>query len=253
MRTIPARTPLCPAPKFVGLSLLEDLFDHVADVAFFVKDAEGRYLTVNESVVARHGLATKSQVIGRRPRDICPGDFGGVPSRQDAAVLRTGKPIIEHLELHWYAPQKPGWCLTTKLPIRDGNGRVTGLIGISRDVRAVQTPEVPATLAAALNRFEADPAVPITPAGLARWAGVPPHRFARLMKRLFGVTPSQFIAKTRITLASRLLRDSDQSIASIAQACGFYDHSAFARAFRKLTGATPSHARGGGRSAGERG
>ena len=243
MRTIVPRRPVPPAPSFVDLLLLEALFDHVADVAFFVKDADGRYVTVNESLVARHGLATKSQVLGRRPRDICPGDFGGIPSQQDAAVLRTGKPIIQHLELHWYAPQKPGWCLTTKLPIRDANGKVTGLIGVSRDVRAVQTREVPPAMAAALNRFETDPAAPITPTGLARWAGLSPSRFARLMKRLYGVTPSQFITKARITLASRLLRDSNQSIASIAQACGFYDHSAFTRSFRKLTGATPSRAR----------
>jgi AraC-like DNA-binding protein len=227
------------------VSVLENLFDQVPDVAFFVKDAGGLYLTVNESLVARHGLAAKSQVIGRRPRDICPGDFGGIPSQQDAAVLRTGKPIVDHLELHWYAPHKPGWCLTTKLPLRDAGGAVVGLIGISRDVRApVQTGEVPPGLAAALNRFEVNPAEQTTPATLARRAGLSPHRFARLMKRLFGVTPSQFIAKTRITLASRLLRESDQSVASIALTCGFYDHSAFTRAFRKLTGVAPSRARG---------
>jgi PAS domain S-box-containing protein len=243
MRTITAR-PLSPAvPSAIDVSLLEDLFDRVSDVAFFVKDAQGRYVTVNDSLVARHGLAAKSQVVGRRPRDICPGDFGGIPSRQDAAVLRTGKPIVEHLELHWYTPHTPGWCLTTKLPIRDGNGTVVGLIGISRDVRAVQTREVPPKMAAALNRFEADPAAPITPTRLSRWAGLTPPRFARLMKRLYGVTPSQFIARTRIAMASRLLRESEQSIASIAQACGFYDHSAFTRAFRKLTGTTPSRAR----------
>jgi AraC-like DNA-binding protein len=244
MRTTPAPVSRTPGPSAIDASLLEELFDRVPDVAFFLKDAEGRYLTVNDSLVARHGLAGKSQVVGRRPRDICPGDFGGIPSQQDAVVLRTGKPIVEHLELHWYAPHQPGWCLTTKLPVRDDRGAVVGLIGISRDVRAVQTREVPAAMAAALNRFEANPAAPITPAGLARWAGLPPHRFARLMKRLYGVTPSQFIAKTRVALASRLLRESTRPIASIAQACGFYDHSAFARAFRKLTGTTPSRARG---------
>lgn len=233
-----------PAPAAVYVAVLEALFDQVPDVAFFVKDAAGRYTAVNGSLVARHGLRTKAQVLGRRPSDICPGEFGDVPAGQDGAVLRTGRPLLDHLELHWYAPHEPGWCLTTKLPIRDGNGRVTGLIGVSRDVWAVQTREVPPELAAALNRFEANPGAPITPASLARWAGLPPHRFARLMKRLFGVTPSQYIAKTRITLASRLLRDSDQSIASIAQACGFYDHSAFTRAFRKLTGAAPSRVRG---------
>ena len=61
MRIIVPHPPVPPAPSFVDLSLLEDLFDHIADVAFFVKDAEGRYVTVNESLVARHGLATKSQ------------------------------------------------------------------------------------------------------------------------------------------------------------------------------------------------
>ena len=243
MRTAAAKPPP-PAPSLVDVAVLESLFDQVPDVAFFVKDAGGRYAAVNESLVARHGLRAKSQVLGRRPRDICPGDFGGVPSDQDAAVLRTGRPIVDHLELHWYAPHKPGWCLTTKLPIRDAGGAVVGLIGVSRDVRAPVRPgEVPPGLAAALNQFEADPADQVTPAELARRAGLPPHRFARLMKRLFGVTPGQFIAKTRVTLASRLLRETDKSVASIAQACGFYDHSAFTRAFRKLTGTTPTELR----------
>ncbi len=245
MRTITPRTAIPSALSHVDVSLLESLFDQVSDVAFFVKDARGRYMAVNQSLVARHGLTAKSQVIGRRPRDICPGEFGGIPSQQDDAVLRTGKPIVDHVELHWYAPHDPGWCLTTKLPIRDATGMVVGLIGISRDLRApVQTKELPQGLAAALNRFEADPAGPVTPADLSHWAGLPVHRFARLIKRFFGVTPSQYIARARVALASRLLRESNKSVAFIAQACGFYDHSAFTRAFRRLTGTTPSLVRG---------
>lgn len=230
--------------SLVDVSVLESLFDQVPDVAFFVKDLSGCYTAVNASLVARHGLRHKSQVLGKRPRDICPGDFGDIPSRQDAAVLRTGRPMLDHLELHWYAPHKPGWCLTTKLPLRDTAGAIVGLIGISRDLRApIQTREIPPEVAAALNHFEANLDEPITPAALARRAGLPPHRFARLMKRFFGLTPNQFIAKTRITAASRLLRDTDNAVADIALACGFYDHSAFARAFRKITGSTPSQFR----------
>lgn len=238
--------PLVSAPSPVDVSLLESLFDQVPDVAFFVKDLAGCYTAVNMSLVARHGLRDKSQVLGKRPKDICPGDFGGIPSRQDAVVLRTGRPMLDHLELHWYAPHQPGWCLTTKLPIRDGAGAIVGLIGISRDVRApIQTREIPLQVAEALNHLEANLDAPITPAALARRTGLPPHRFARIMKRYFGLTPSQFIAKARITAASRLLRETDQSVADIALACGFYDHSAFARAFRKFTGTTPSRFRAG--------
>jgi AraC-like DNA-binding protein len=240
-----AKPPLA-SPPLVDVAVLEDLFDQVPDVAFFVKDIAGRYTAVNASLVARHGLSEKRQALGKRPSDICPGDFGGIPSRQDAAVLRTGRPMLDHLEMHWYAPHKPGWCLTTKLPLRDAAGRIIGLIGISRDLRApIRTHEVPPTVAQALNHFEANLADAISPADLARKAGLPPHRFARLMKRLFGLTPRQFIAKARITAASRLLAQTNQSISAVALSCGFYDHSAFTRAFKKVTGATPSRMREG--------
>ena len=235
--------PAIPVP--VDASVLEKLFDQAPDVAFFIKDTAGRYLTVNASLVERHGLRDKAQVLGKRPCDICPGDFGRIPSAQDAAVLRTGRPILDHLELHWYAPHKPGWCLTTKLPMRDANGSIIGLIGISRDVRApIETRDIPVEFAAALDHFENNVAAPITPSALARRARLAPHRFARLMKRFFGLTPSQFIAKTRIAAASRLLRESEQSVADIALACGFYDHSAFTRTFRAMTGVTPTQFRG---------
>jgi len=228
----------------IDVSVLENLFDQVPDVAFFVKDTAGRYTAVNSSLIARHGLREKAQALGKRPLDICPGDFGGIPSRQDAAVLRTGRPILDHLELHWYAPHKPGWCLTTKLPIRDSAGEIAGLIGISRDVRAaIHTRDIPLEVAEALNHFETHLSDAIAPAALARRAGLPPHRFARVMKRFFGLTPSQYIAKARITAASRLLRETKDCVATIALACGFYDHSAFTRAFRKLTGTTPSQFR----------
>ena len=60
----------------VSVALLEQLFDQVPDVTFFVKDADGRYLAVNDSLATRHGLKNKSQAIGKLPSDICPGDLG---------------------------------------------------------------------------------------------------------------------------------------------------------------------------------
>ena len=226
--------------------MLERLFDQAPDVAFFIKDTAGRYITVNASLVERHGLRHKSQVLGKRPCDICPGEFGRIPAAQDAAVLRTGRPLLDHLELHWYAPHKPGWCLTTKLPLRDATGAITGLIGISRDLRApIAASEIPVEFAAALDDFERNVAAHVTPSTLAARARLAPHRLARLMKRYFGLTPSQFITKTRIAAASRLLRETNQSVADIALACGFYDHSAFTRAFRAVTGVTPTQFRAG--------
>jgi AraC-like DNA-binding protein len=46
-----------------------------------------------------------------------------------------------------------------------------------------------------------------------------------------------------------MLEESDRSVADIALDCGFYDHSAFTRAFRSATGRTPTEFRGNSKSA----
>lgn len=245
-RTVPSESipSLVNGLPSIGLELLEQLFDQSPDVTYFVKDVEGRYLSVNDSLALRHGLKQKSQVIGKRPSDICPGDLGRIPSEQDELVIRTGRPLLNHLELHWYKPNQAGWCLTTKLPICDGAGQVTGVIGISRDVRVpIEADEIPSSFASAISALEHNLQEMTTPAQLARKSKLSPQKLARLTKRLFGLTPSHLIAKIRLTAAARLLRETDQSVAEVAVSCGFYDHSAFTRAFRAATGVTPSEFR----------
>ncbi len=230
--------------KAIELDLLVQLFDQASDVAFFAKDAGGRYVAVNDSLVRRHGLKNKAEAIGNRPRDICPGDFGQVPSEQDEKVLRTGRPLIDHLEMQWHRPHEPVWCLTTKLPIVGPNGEIVGIVGFSRDAHtSVESHEIPLEFAAALEYFEQHLSEIGTPSALASRSKISLQKLARLTKRLFGLTPSQLITKTRIAAASRLLFESTNSISEIALASGFYDQSAFTRSFRTATGVTPSEFR----------
>lgn len=231
----------------IDTGLLVELFDLSPDVAFFVKDGDGCYVFVNNSLVARHGLKSKSDVVGKRPSEICPGDFGQIPTEQDSKVLKTGRPLIDQLEMQWHLPHDPVWCLTTKLPIRDAEHRVIGLIGFSRDIRqSLELQDIPSCLVQALRDFEKSLSSDVTPSLLAKRADLSAQRLSRLTKRLFGLTPSQLITKTRIAAASRLLRDSSDTISNIAHSCGFCDHSAFTRAFRSATGVTPSEYRNAG-------
>jgi len=64
-------------------------------------------------------------------------------------------------------------------------------------------------------------------------------RFERLVKQLFQLTPHQLLIKTRVDAASRMLRDEALTIAEVAHACGYGDHSAFTRQFRATVGLTP--------------
>lgn len=228
----------------IDAHFVEQVADLMHDTAFFIKDASGRYVVVNQSLLRRHGLSNKAQMIGRRPCDVCEGEFGRIPTEQDALVLRTGRPIIERLEMFWRKPKTPVWGLTSKIPVRDEDGRVIGLIGISKDLTALASrDELPPTIALALGYLEESFDEPVSPSSLAKKAGMSVTRFARVIKRIHGISPMQFIAKTRITAGCRLLRETDSSIAEIASSCGFSDHSAFTRAFRVITGHSPSEYR----------
>ena len=226
------------------LTIIEQLFDHVPEMAFFLKDSLGRYLAVNQSLVERCGLQEKAQLVGRHVRDIFPKELAALYASQDETVLRTGRPIIDHLELHWYERRRPGWCLTTKLAMRDARGHIVGIAGISRDLRAPGDREaIPAKLASTLEYLESHYADSVSPGSLAGLTGLAPVRFARLIKRIFRLTPNQLITQTRLAAAARLLSETKRSVADIACACGFYDHSALTRAFRSATNLTPTQFR----------
>lgn len=229
---------------FVHLEVLERLFDRVPELSFFVKDDRGRYRAVNRSLIERHGRESREELIGKLPAEICLGPFGEVPTSQDAKILETGRALIDHLELQWLRPNQPCWCLTTKLPLRNAEGRVVGIIGYSKDLQdPVPLKDIPPEIAAVLDQFRLRCGDEASPSLLARAAGVSPARFAKVIKRVHGVTPSQFITQTRIDAASRLLRRSDSTVAEIALECGFSDHSAFSRAFRSIIGLSPSQYR----------
>ena len=49
----------------VDLRLLEQLFDYAHDMAFYVKDTQGRYVVVNRSLLERHGLQQREQWLDR--------------------------------------------------------------------------------------------------------------------------------------------------------------------------------------------
>ena len=237
-------TPAPHAQSLANLSIIEQLFDHLPETVFFLKDSAGRYVAVNQSLVERCGLGDKKQLIGKRVHDVFPAELAKRYAAQDAAVVRTGRPIIDRLELHWYARRRAGWCLTTKLPLRDERGNIIGSVGISRDLRAPgDRDSIPATLVETLDYLETHFGDVVSPASLAKRAGLSPVRFARVIKRIFRLTPGQLITQTRLAAASRLLIETNQHVVDIAHTCGFYDHSAFTRSFRSATGTTPTQFR----------
>lgn len=223
---------------------LEALFDCLPDVVFFVKNRRGEYVVVNQTLVARCGRREKRDLVGRRVDELFPPPLGRTYRAQDEQVLRFGEPIRNQLELHFYPNGRCGWCITNKLPMRGPGGAVTGLYGFSRDLQtANERSEHYSQVAEAVQRVHTQYAEPLRVNELARRAGLSVYQFDKRMQRIFGITAGQLIQKTRIEAALQRLREANGSIAEVALACGYSDHSAFTRRFRETIGMSPSEYR----------
>jgi PAS domain S-box-containing protein len=233
-----------PAPELADPWFAAALFDQTPDIVFFVKDRQARYLMVNETLAVRCGLRRKSEMLGRTAAEVFPPPLGDSYVEQDQAVLESGEPIRNRLELHMYPgglSGRRGWCLTHKFPLFGTDGSIVALAGISKDLqRPDEAGEDYRQVARAVERLQTDYAEPLRIAQLARAADLSVDRFERQVRRIFQLTPRQLLTKARIDAASALLLDSRRSVADVAQACGYTDQSSFTRQFKATVGLTPS-------------
>ncbi len=221
-------------------AIAEQLFDLLPDIVFFIKDHTGKYVTVNQTLVERCGVKSKTQIMGLTSAEALGETLGNRYVEQDQKVINTQQPLIQFLELHNYPSQELGWCLTTKLPIINADGQCTGLIGVSQDLK---WPETTHTMFNKIHHatqymethLEASPSIK----KMAEVAGMSPYQLDRRMKLVFGLTAGKWLLKTRISQASELLLNTDQSILDIAFSVGYSDQSAFTKQFKKVTGFSP--------------
>jgi len=73
----------------------------------------------------------------------------------------------------------------------------------------------------------------------AAQAGISPFHFLRLFSQALGVTPHQYLVRSRLRHAARRLADDDSPITDIAYDVGFADLSNFVRTFGRAAGASP--------------
>jgi len=93
----------------------------------------------------------------------------------------------------------------------------------------------------AVRRIESeDPAAPTSSlAARAREAAMSPFHFLRVFRQTVGMTPHQYVLRTRMHRAAVRLRGSNEAISAIAFDAGFNDLSTFNRRFRRIMGASP--------------
>jgi PAS domain S-box-containing protein len=115
-------------------NLLRTLIDNIPDL-ILVKDVESRFLAINPALARLMGAATPEELLGKTDFDFYPQDIAQQYYTQEQAMLASGHPSLNQEELH-IDPETgaPRLYLATKIPFRDQQGVIRGLVGISRDI-----------------------------------------------------------------------------------------------------------------------
>ena len=120
--------------------LLNCLMDTVPTFIFF-KDAEGRFLRVNQALATLQGATSPDEMVGRTDADYFQESDARTTAADEAIILQTGRPLLEKAEHLTNRSGESRWFLTSKMPLRDSSGTIIGTFGITRDVTATKEAE----------------------------------------------------------------------------------------------------------------
>jgi len=112
--------------------LFSDLMEHIPDVIYF-KDNKGRLLMVNKAYARGLKMPVKN-IIGKTDFDFFPKKRAEMMTKDDQHVLKEGKPIIDKIERATRPDGIDNYVSTTKIPRYDDQGKIIGLVGITRDI-----------------------------------------------------------------------------------------------------------------------
>ncbi len=224
------------------LRSINQLFDHIPDLMYFVKDRASRIVTGNIEFAQHCGMRTPEELAGRTDEELFPAYMARKFAADDRTVLETGEPLLNLIELFPSRERLPEWFITQKLPLFDRTGAVCGLCGTVQSYENLLNISQDPVLDL-VQSIRANYAQPLAVPELARSIGLSQRQLERRFQATFRMSPRQFIVRLRVLIASDRLRHSDTPITEIAHECGFYDHSSFIRHFRSVFETSPLHYR----------
>jgi AraC-like DNA-binding protein len=230
------------------LAAFAELFEGLPRVMACAKGADRNYTYANQLFAERAGCRRVSQVIGRTAQDLFAPDLAAAYDAQDDAVLATGRPLQDQLELIGTPGTIPRWHVTSKVRLLSDSAAVVGVLCVSVDVAGHEVHGIDgsgAGVSAVLSEVRQNLGAQHRVGDLAARSGLSLAQFERYVKRAYGLAPRQLMQRFRFEEAMHLLTHTDSAVAEVAVACGFYDQPSFTRQFRDATGFTPAAYRAG--------
>lgn len=228
---------------FEQLHNIRDLLDalqSLPDSLFMIKDRDSRYIYMSRELKRAIHFPLEDEIVGKTDFDLFPHIVAERFRQNDLLVLRDGRTLQDELHAAIFFDMPAVWAFSSKSPLRDARGQIVGLITTNRRYTDVVGDDDE------LNRLL--PAIEwitkhfdekIVIEDLAEMCDVSSSRFMTIFRERLGTTARAFLEQVRLRHAVFALQHSSLPIATIALRCGFYDHSAFVKRFKRLTGSTP--------------
>ena len=103
-------------------------------VRVFWKDRECRYLGCNQPFAQDAGCRGPEELIGKNDYDLFREENAEAFRRDDRAVMETGQPRLNYEEPQATPTRQPIWVQTNKVPMRDSQENIIGILGTYQDV-----------------------------------------------------------------------------------------------------------------------
>ena len=121
-------------------NFLKTLINSLPD-AIYAKDTAGRKTIANLADLWNMGFTSEEEVLGKTDYDFFPKEIAEKFYVNDRSIIETGNAVLNKEEFFFDKEGNKHWLQTSKVPLRDSNDEVVGLIGISRDITAQKIAE----------------------------------------------------------------------------------------------------------------
>jgi len=118
---------------FNDVNLLRTLIDNMPDF-IYIKDTKSRFVVANKKLAQVHGISSPLEMAGKTDFDFYPKDLANKYYWNEQQIISTGEPLISIEEQSLDEKGEIIYLSTTKIPLRDNKGKITGLVGIGRDI-----------------------------------------------------------------------------------------------------------------------
>jgi PAS domain S-box-containing protein len=123
-------------------NLLRTLIDNLPDKVY-VKDEKNRYVINNIAHLHSLGVSKQEEALGKTSFDFFPEHLAKKYLTDERKIIETGAALINHEEeVRDPKTGETNWHLTTKVPIRDAQEKIIGIVGLSRDITEQRRVEI---------------------------------------------------------------------------------------------------------------